>query len=135
MIIYIIYNLMYNIEAACHRSSDVAELPSGLQKTSSHLLLQMQLVVRYEGQYIHAKPSFTGRGRRAGIRGSLACRAGSRSCWGRRWLCLSELPAWTPPRTGGPRCWRDTPDWRLRLSCRPSSLQKRGPFRFIRCCV
>lgn len=70
--------------------------------------------------------SFTGRGRRAWTRGSPACRAASQSCRGRRWPCPSEPPACSrsPPRTDGPRCWRDTPDWRLRLSYRPNPLQR-----------
>lgn len=75
-----------------------------------------------EAIYIHIKAGapFTGRGKRAWIRGSPVCRAASRSCRGRRWACLSEHPAhscWTPPWTGGPRCWTDTPGWKRRLLC------------------
>lgn len=75
----------------------------------------------------HQSPeSFTGRGRRAWIRGSLACRAASQSFQGRRWPCPSEPPVHrqTPQRTDGPRCWRGTPDWRLLLSYSSMSLQR-----------
>lgn len=75
---------MYNIKAACHRSSDTAESPSDLHKASSYLfLLQMQLVFgKKQGsclwQYIHVEAKFpsqdvvhgpgSGALRRAGLR-------------------------------------------------------------------
>lgn len=135
---------MYNIKAPCHRSSDSAEPPSDLPKTSSYLFVLQMRLVSGKGtatacdRRAHVKEglSFTGRGIRAWTRGSPACRAASRSCRGRRWPRLSEQPvhSWTPLRRGGPQCWRGTRDWRLRLPCRPDSLQKRtgelGSVRF-----
>ncbi len=125
---------MYNIKAACHRSSvqlSLLQMCTKLVLISSFCKCSWCLVKAgllpvaiYPRQ---SAVSLTGRGRRAWIRGSPACRAASRSCRGRRWPCLSETPvrSWTPPRTGGPRCWRDTPDWRLRVPYRLNSLMRK----------
>lgn len=91
--IYIIYSLMYNIKAACRRSSDTAEFPSGLHTTSSHLLLQLQLVYHL-WQHIHVKAKFpsqdvvdgpgSGALRRAGLRVRAAGGEGGRVPQSRR---------------------------------------------------
>lgn len=120
MSIYIIYILMYSTKAACHRLLMHSwVLSTFLHKSSSYTLFLNTAAVWGE-------LPFTGRGRRAWNRGCPACRAAIQRCRARRWPCPSKRPARsrTPPRTGGPRCWRDTPGWRLLVSCWEMCLQR-----------